>query len=426
MRKKILTIAFLLIFTAGMLGLPWFALAADELSFNADTTIVLDNGMSFTIIAGSLADEMSVYSSYMTFTLSANSSVEIRSSDRYLFNSLAETDCNYNSSYSRKVLGGSGTQTTITITPSTETCPSWGSTGGGGGAAPEPTTPSKPTTTTGQVTATPSGGGKTTLTTNEENNIIVDLPANAVSSSTEIKIVADEKAEVVSTRSLPSGKSIAGGYAYNLTATANGMAVATFSKDVTLTFTYTDTQISDLNEDSLKIYYWDGSKWSALTSTLDKANNKITAATNHFTYFVILGDSAAKKMADPKDYGLKEGDLIRAEGDWDVFIVNQFGYKRLFLNPTIFNMYGHLGGWKAVKTVTKTTRDAFVTSHHYRYVDSPKVYLMKVTGEDTGTLHWINMTAENYLSQGGNANAIFTINKKELDWYSKGADVTSL
>ena len=132
-------------------------------------------------------------------------------------------------------------------------------------------------------------------------------------------------------------------------------------------------------------------------------------------------------MADPGDYGLKEGDLIRAEGDFDIFIVNQYGYKRLFLNPAIFNMYGHLtGGWNAVKTVTKATRDAFVTSTHYRYVNSSKVYHLEVTGEDTGTLHWINMTAENFLAQGGNANAIFTINKTELDWYPKGEDKTSL
>jgi len=132
-------------------------------------------------------------------------------------------------------------------------------------------------------------------------------------------------------------------------------------------------------------------------------------------------------LAKPEDYGLKEGDLIRAEGDFDVFIISQYGYKRLFLNPTIFNMYGHLtGGWKAVKTVTPQVRDAFITSNYYRYVDSPKVYYLEVTGEDTGELHWINMTGENFLAQGGKAEAIFIINKSEFNWYFKGADKTSL
>lgn len=132
-------------------------------------------------------------------------------------------------------------------------------------------------------------------------------------------------------------------------------------------------------------------------------------------------------LAKPEDYGLKEGDLIRAEGDFDVFIISQYGYKRLFLNPTIFNMYGHLnGGWKAVKTVSPTTRDAFVTSNFYRYVDSPKVYFLEVTGGDTGILHWVNMTADSFLTQGGKPETIFTINKSEFNWYPRGADKTSL
>ncbi|MDP2934450.1 MAG: hypothetical protein Q8N59_01615 [bacterium] len=132
------------------------------------------------------------------------------------------------------------------------------------------------------------------------------------------------------------------------------------------------------------------------------------------------------QMARPEDYGLKEGDLIRAQGDFDVFIINQYGYKRLFLNPVIFNMYGHLGGWKAIKTVTPQTRDAFITSNFYRYAVSSKVYYLEVTGGDTGIFRWVNMNAENFLNQGAKPEMIFEINKSELDWYPKGTDKTSL
>jgi hypothetical protein len=138
------------------------------------------------------------------------------------------------------------------------------------------------------------------------------------------------------------------------------------------------------------------------------------------------GETQPKNMAKPSDFGLKEGDLIRAQGDFDIFIINQYGYKRLFLNPIIFNMYGHLtGGWKAVKTVTPQVRDAFITSNYYRYIESPKVYELEVTGEDTGKLHWLNITAEQFLA-GAKAESIFTINKSEFNWYPKGADVTTL
>ncbi|MBU4284987.1 hypothetical protein KKF60_00560 [Patescibacteria group bacterium] len=429
MRKKTLTIVFLLIFTVSIISWPLLALAADEVSFSADTTILLGNGVYLTILNTGVCDAIVVGTSTLTVSLSTNSSLEIRSYSKYVLNnSLFTTDCEHSQSYSRLVLTGQAVATDLVITPNTSaTCPSWGSSGGGGGGAT--TTSAQPTTTTGQVTATASGGGKTTFITTETATATVDLPASAVTSSTNIAISIETKATVTSSKPVPSGQNVVGGYIYNFTATAGSTAITTFSKDITLTFTYTDSQVTGLNEDTLKVYYWDGSKWAALTGTLNKTNNTITVLTNHFTYFAILGDSGTTSttMAKPEDYGLKEGDLIRAQGDFDIFIISQYGYKRLFLNPTIFNMYGHLnGGWNAVKTVSTATRDAFITSTHYRFVDEDKVYHLEVTGEDTGTLHWLNMTGENFLAQGGKSEDIFTINKSELDWYSKGADITSL
>ena len=434
MRRHILTIAFILVFAASLLGWPLSAFSA--VSFSADTTISLSgSGISFTVVSGSAVDQMVVYSTYVDFTMSAASSLVIRSTERKLFsNDLAkETDCT-NSTYSQLSIGAQATSTEITVTPQTSTCgepgtgssPSGGS-GGGSVSAPAPQ-PTTPTTTTGQVTTTASEGGKTTLTTSEKSTASVELPANAVSSSTEVKINSEAQANVVVSRPVPSGKNVVGGYVYNYSATSGGQAVTTFSKNITLTFTYQDSQIIGLNENTLKVYYWDGKQWVSLTSTVDKANNKITAVTTHFSYFVIMGENqeTPATLAKPEDYGLKEGDLIRAQGDFDIFIINQYGYKRLFLNPAIFEMYGHLGTWKDVKIVTLETRDAFITSSHYRYVNEEKVYSLEVTGEDTGILHWIDMTSADFLAQGGKANAIFTINQSEFNWYPKGADKTSL
>ena len=175
--------------------------------------------------------------------------------------------------------------------------------------------------------------------------------------------------------------------------------------------------------DSVTILISNQFKKTNFTSSDPITNFILSVATTVFTEPPV---NPSTGTANPSDYGLKEGDLIRAEGDFDIFIISQYGYKRLFLNPAIFNMYGHLGGWSSVKTVTAATRDAFITSKYFRYVDSPKVYYVEVTGEDTGILHWINMTAENFLSQGGKAEAIFTINKSEFDWYPKGVEKTSL
>jgi parallel beta-helix repeat protein len=125
--------------------------------------------------------------------------------------------------------------------------------------------------------------------------------------------------------------------------------------------------------------------------------------------------------------GLSEGNVISA--GIDAYIVNQFGYKRLLLNPIIFGFYGHLGGFVNVKNVVTSILNSLTTSNLYRNCEAgtPQVYALEVTGEDSGVLHWVNMSAEQVL--GGDANffkKVFCINNNEFNWYPKGADYTSL
>ncbi len=133
----------------------------------------------------------------------------------------------------------------------------------------------------------------------------------------------------------------------------------------------------------------------------------------------------------PADYGLKEGDVVSAAGsdDPDVYIVNEMGYKRLFLNPAIFNFYGHLGGFAAVKNVSAATRDAFGTSGLFQNCETgdPKVYGVETTGEDTGMLHWVNTSGSQAVADDANFfKKVFCINNNEFSWYSKGSDYTSV
>ncbi len=143
-----------------------------------------------------------------------------------------------------------------------------------------------------------------------------------------------------------------------------------------------------------------------------------------------LAPVAALAVA-PADYGLKEGDVVSAAGsdDPDVYIVNEMGYKRLFLNPAIFNFYGHLGGFAAVKNVSPATRDAFGTSGLFRNCETndEKVYGVETTGEDTGMLHWVNTTGSQAVADDANFfKKVFCINNNEFSWYSKGSDYTSV
>ena len=131
----------------------------------------------------------------------------------------------------------------------------------------------------------------------------------------------------------------------------------------------------------------------------------------------------------PSDYGLKEGNTISAAGsdDPDVYIVNDWGYKRLFLNPAIFNLYGHLGGFAAVKNVSPSTRDAFVTSGLFRVDGTEKVYGIESVSEDVAVLHWVNTSGAQAVADDANFfKKVFVINQSEFNLYTVGSTYTSV
>lgn len=82
---------------------------------------------------------------------------------------------------------------------------------------------------------------------------------------------------------------------------------------------------------------------------------------------------------------IKDGDLIRAIDGFDVWIVkyvNGKKFKRLILNPEVFNMYGHLR-WEDIKDVDSSIVDSFIESTLVRAVGDSRVYKLYPTG-DTG------------------------------------------
>ena len=146
---------------------------------------------------------------------------------------------------------------------------------------------------------------------------------------------------------------------------------------------------------------------------------------------VFLGTAGGSHAAKPSDYGLKEGDLVSAifSDDPDVYIINEQGYKRLFLNAEIFNFYGHLGGFFNVKLISEEVLNAFPTSGLFRNCEDndPRVYGVEIEGEDIGKLRWLNASATGTLSEDPNFfKKVFCVNKKEFNWYPKGLHLKNL
>ncbi|OGZ33145.1 MAG: hypothetical protein A2V69_01870 [Candidatus Portnoybacteria bacterium RBG_13_40_8] len=128
-----------------------------------------------------------------------------------------------------------------------------------------------------------------------------------------------------------------------------------------------------------------------------------------------------------------DGDLIRIQGDLDVYIVKILPstssgqvaekYKRLILNSEIFNQYGHLK-WENIKTVSQTELNEYAVSDLVRAVSDDKVYKLYPNG-DIGEKRWVK-TADDFLNLGFKWNAIYAINNFERDFYILGENLVAV
>jgi len=124
--------------------------------------------------------------------------------------------------------------------------------------------------------------------------------------------------------------------------------------------------------------------------------------------------------------GLTEGDIIRAIGDYRVYIINEHHYKRHIFNPDIFNMYDHLK-WENIKDVTQATLDSFTTSDLYRAIGDSRIYSLEEVDEAQGIAikHHLNMTAQQFIAKGYKWEQVFVVNPEERDYYQTGDDITA-
>ena len=119
-----------------------------------------------------------------------------------------------------------------------------------------------------------------------------------------------------------------------------------------------------------------------------------------------------------------DGDLIRVQGGVDVYIVkliNNKQFKRLILNPEIFNQYGHLK-WENIKNISSEELNEYTISDLVRAVGDDKVYKLYPNG-DTGEKRWIK-TRDDFIGFGYDWDAIYAINDFERDYYVTGEDLT--
>ena len=158
---------------------------------------------------------------------------------------------------------------------------------------------------------------------------------------------------------------------------------------------------------------------------MSKRLQKVVSVTTSVTTILWLSGVAAFAPMAAFAATINEGDIIKSATNPDVYIAKYVGakkFKRLILNPDVFNSYGHLK-WSNLKTVTQAEMDAFTTSDLVKALGDTKVYKLVPNG-DVGTKQWLNMTAEAFTAGGYDWDAIYVINNVDRDNYTVSSDIT--
>jgi len=109
---------------------------------------------------------------------------------------------------------------------------------------------------------------------------------------------------------------------------------------------------------------------------------------------------------------IPEGAIIKTATNPDVYIVkykNGKQFKRLVLNPQVFESYGHLR-WEDILTVSQSEMNSFVISNLVRVDGQVDVYQLIANG-DIGSKHFV-------VSNNFDLDSIYTINSVDFGNYT--------
>lgn len=135
---------------------------------------------------------------------------------------------------------------------------------------------------------------------------------------------------------------------------------------------------------------------------------------------VAAGFTPRAQAADPF---IQDGDIIAldssyGEASWDVYIVKTVGskqFRRLILNPHVFDSYGHLK-WKNLKRVNERIMNGYKESQLVRVDGKQEVFALEPNG-DEGTRSWVRLSAEDFRSVA-DPDSIYTINHTDFSFYT--------
>lgn len=135
----------------------------------------------------------------------------------------------------------------------------------------------------------------TTTLSLDSGSLTVFTPSNFVSSSVVIQIKSLTASSVLASIGKPSGKNTGSNIVFDVKALVdNSTLLDSFNLPVTISYNYSNDDVSGLNESSVWLYHYHDNVWSALDDcTIDQEANLITCTTPSFSVFALFGNAVS-------------------------------------------------------------------------------------------------------------------------------------
>ncbi len=254
---------------------------------------------------------------------------------------------------------------------------------------PESTTPTNTTTNAVNVGI----GGTTTLTVSGRQ-LKVDAPANFATGSTSvvIQIKSIDSSAILSAYGKPTSlPNEVGSLVFDVKAIINGSTVLdSFDAPITITYQYTDSDVSNMTESSVRLYHYHNSAWEALDDcTVTVSTNTISCTTDSFSIFGLFGNiqtntttsSSSNSSNTPLGYcGNSKPDTVP-----DLFQIDVSRNKAvLYFTPVMHNVsnyyisYGYSSGEERFGIFTDLRSSKGVLTYTINHLDKNMDYYFKV------------------------------------------------
>lgn len=235
---------------------------------------------------------------------------------------------------------------------------------------------------------TVSSGGTTTLT-QSNTQLSVEAPANVTNaaSSIVIQIKALPNTSILSALGRPTAvpKEI-GDIVFDVKAIINSTTILdSFDSPITITYQYTDADVSGKKESTFWLYHYHNGAWTALDDcTVTMSTNTISCSTDSFSVFGLFGQQETASAAVAGS-GLGECSAIKPSGTSDVFQINTSSNKAtIFFTPlhsgvtNYYVAYGYKEGEERFGTFTGLGPSSGVLTYTINELDPNTTYYFKI------------------------------------------------